>query len=192
MMKTKRMVYQSVVLGVLLYGAETLVPTQDLVGKLDQFHWRCGRCILGISRTVQWKEHLTTAEVADRFGMVKSIGNLLTQYRLRWMGHVFQMPDTRHPKKLLFVYLFQKHSAHVAKLWKWSIRIWRSIKSVSHHWYMAAQDCTGWRTICTICTNQHMMALPPYKPFVCITCHRSFWRQQEISTNKHTTTCPWQ
>ena len=37
-METKRMVYRSVVLGVLLYGAETWAPTQELVGKLDRFH----------------------------------------------------------------------------------------------------------------------------------------------------------
>ena len=37
-METKRIVYQSVVLGVLLYGAETWAFSQNLVGKLDQFH----------------------------------------------------------------------------------------------------------------------------------------------------------
>ena len=93
-LETKRMVYQSVVLGVLLYGAETWAPTQELVGKLNQFHRCCACCILGIRRTVQWKEHLTTVELAGRFGMVESIDDLLTQYRLRWLGHVAWMPDT--------------------------------------------------------------------------------------------------
>ena len=37
-LEMKRLLYQSVVLGVLLYGAETWAPTQELVGKLDQFH----------------------------------------------------------------------------------------------------------------------------------------------------------
>ena len=36
-LETKRMVYRSVVLGVLLYDAETWAPTQELVGKLDRF-----------------------------------------------------------------------------------------------------------------------------------------------------------
>ena len=31
-LETKRMLYQSVVLGVLLYGAETWAPTHELVG----------------------------------------------------------------------------------------------------------------------------------------------------------------
>ena len=87
-LETKRMMYRSVVLGLLLYGAETWAPTQELVSKLDRFHRRCVCCILGISRAVQWKEHLTTAELAGRFGMIESIGDLLTQYRLRWLGHI--------------------------------------------------------------------------------------------------------
>ena len=37
-METKRMVYQSVVLRMLLYGGETWAPTLDLIGKLDWFH----------------------------------------------------------------------------------------------------------------------------------------------------------
>ena len=61
-------------LGVLLYGAETWAPTQDLVGKPDRFHRSCVHCILGISRIAQWKEHLTTAELAGLFGMVDSTG----------------------------------------------------------------------------------------------------------------------
>ena len=139
--ETKRMVYRSVVL---LYGAETWAPTQELVGKLDRFHRRCVRCILGISRTVQWKEHLTTAELAGRFGMVESIGDLLTQYRLRWLGHVARMPDTRHPKKLLFGWLSQKRPAHGVRL-RWRDKVRQDLKKCGireSSWYMEAQDRT--------------------------------------------------
>ena len=37
-LEAKRMVYRSVVLGLLLYGAETWAPTQELVSKLYRFH----------------------------------------------------------------------------------------------------------------------------------------------------------
>ena len=46
---TKRLVYRSVVLGVLLYGAETWVNKRDSSRKLEAFHNRCIRSILGIS-----------------------------------------------------------------------------------------------------------------------------------------------
>ena len=83
-LETKRLVYQSVVLGVLLYSVETWAPTQVLVRKLETFHRRCVRCIMGIGRAVQWAERITTTQLAERFGMRESIGNLLTLARLWW------------------------------------------------------------------------------------------------------------
>ena len=43
---------------------------------------------------------------------LESIDDLLTQYQLRWLGHVAWMPDTRYPKQMLFGWLPQKHPAH--------------------------------------------------------------------------------
>ena len=94
------MVYRSVVLKVLLYGVESWAPTQELVNKLDRFHQCCVCSILGVGRFMQWKNHFTTAELAGRFGMVESIGNLLTQCRLRWLGHIARMSDTRRPEEV--------------------------------------------------------------------------------------------
>ena len=108
------------------------------------------RCILGISRAIQWKEHLTTVELADRFGMAESIDDLLTQYRLRWLGHVARMPDTRHPKKLLFGWLPQKRPAHGARL-RWRDKVRRDLRlcNISESsWYMEAQNRTRWRVMC--------------------------------------------
>ena len=36
------------------------------------------RYILGISRTIQWKEHLTAVELAGHFGIVESIDDRFT------------------------------------------------------------------------------------------------------------------
>ena len=60
-LETKRLVYCSVVLGMLLYGAETWAPTQVLVRKLEWFHHHCVHCIMGVGRVVQWAQHITTA-----------------------------------------------------------------------------------------------------------------------------------
>ena len=130
-------------LGVLLYGAEIWAPIQDLVEQ------SC--CIMGISRTVQWKEQLTNAEQAGQFGMIESIDDLLTQYRLRWLGQVARMPDTRHPKKLLFGWLLQKRPAYGAELCWWD-KILPNLKKCGISkslWYMEVQDHTRWRTIDT-------------------------------------------
>ena len=72
-LETKRQVYFSVVLGVLLHGAETWAPTQVLVRKLEWFHRRCVGCIMGVGRAVQWAQHITTAQLAECFGRKSSL-----------------------------------------------------------------------------------------------------------------------
>ena len=77
-LETKQLVYQSIVLDALLYGAETWPPTQVTVRKLETFHRRCVRCMMGIGRAVQWAQHITTIQLAEHFGVRESVGNLLS------------------------------------------------------------------------------------------------------------------
>ena len=59
---TKRQVYCAVVLPVLLYGAETwtLKARRLDARRLDSFHNRCIRSILGVTKYQQWKEKLSS------------------------------------------------------------------------------------------------------------------------------------
>ena len=75
-------------LGELLYGVETWATTLVLVGKLEWFHCLCVRCIMGVGRAVQWAQHITTAQLAECFGMKESIGHLLGHSKLQWLGHL--------------------------------------------------------------------------------------------------------
>ena len=95
--KTKITVYQTCVLTTLLYGSEcwTLYSRQER--RLNTFHLRCIRRILGIS----WQDHIPNKEVLARAGTT-SMFALLTKRRLRWLGHVTRMQDGRIPKDILF------------------------------------------------------------------------------------------
>ena len=48
-LRTKRQMYKAVVLGVLLYGSETWTTKRDAVKRLEVFHNRCLKGILGIT-----------------------------------------------------------------------------------------------------------------------------------------------
>ena len=55
------------------------------------------RNILGIT----WKDKITNAEVLRRTGS-NTLFYILTQRRLRWLGHVRRMPCGRLPKDILY------------------------------------------------------------------------------------------
>ena len=62
---TKLAVYRAVVLSTLLYGCETGTCYRRHLKKLDQFHLRCLRRLLGIS----WEDRVTNHEVLHRSSM---------------------------------------------------------------------------------------------------------------------------
>ena len=94
---TKMEVYQACVLSTLLYGSEawTLYSRQER--RLNAFHLRCLRRLLGIT----WKDRVTNKDVLAQAG-ISSMFAMLTQRRLRWLGHVCRMDDGRIPKDVLY------------------------------------------------------------------------------------------
>ena len=96
-LSTKIKVYNAVVLSSLLYGSETWTLYRKHVNKLEQFHQRALRCILGI----RWQDRITNTEVLNR-STSQSIESLLVKAQLRWVGHVIRMEDNRMPKQLLY------------------------------------------------------------------------------------------
>ena len=139
---TKRMVYRAVVLGVLLYGSETWATKRDTIRRLEVFHNRCLKGILGITAHQQRTEHLSSVQIAKQFGMEESMEDLITARRLRWLGHIARMDEERIPKKLLFGWLPEKRPAHGTKM-RWRDRVRKDLKRfgiVEKRWYATAQD----------------------------------------------------
>ncbi|KAL8582045.1 hypothetical protein ACOMHN_028026 [Nucella lapillus] len=95
--KTKTQVYQACVLSTLLYGSESWTLYTHQERRLNTFHLRCLRRILGIS----WQDRVRNKDVLARAG-IHSMFALLTKRRLRWLGHVIPMQDGRLPKDILY------------------------------------------------------------------------------------------
>ncbi len=95
-------------------------------------------------------DRLTTNELAQRLGMPLTIGDVLKQHRLRWLGHVARMEDQRLPKQLLFGEGTATRPRHGPK------RRWRDLATADiraqeipeSEWYALAQDREGWRQQC--------------------------------------------
>ena len=81
--KTKRKVYHAVILGVILYGAEAWVNKRVATRKLESFHSKCLKWILGITKTQQGTSYITSAKVRRRFGMEETLEDVIAARRLR-------------------------------------------------------------------------------------------------------------
>ena len=88
---TKIAVYNACVLSTLLYGSETWTAYARRERRLNSFHLRCLRRILGIS----WQDRVPNKDIPSMFAM-------LSQRRLRWLGHILRMEDGRVSKDVLY------------------------------------------------------------------------------------------
>ena len=79
---TKTKVYQACVLSTLLYGSESWTLYSRQERRLNAFHMRCLRRLLGIT----WQDRTSSEDVLSQVGM-SSIFAILTQRRMRWLGH---------------------------------------------------------------------------------------------------------
>ncbi len=94
---TTMKVYQASVLSTLLYSSETWTMYTWQERRLNSFHLRCLRRVLGIT----WQDRVPNTEVLAQ-AKTFSIHALLSQRRLRWLGHVCRMQDGRIPKDIMY------------------------------------------------------------------------------------------
>ena len=92
--KTKMAVYNACVISTFLHGRDTWTTYAGQERRLNSFHLRSIRRILGIS----WQ--VTNANALSRAG-IPSMYTLFRQRRLRWLGHARRMEDGRIPKDIL-------------------------------------------------------------------------------------------
>ena len=82
---TKKVVYQTVVLGILLYAAETWPAKQKDIRRLEGFHHRCLQSILGICRMQQCLQHISNEKLRQWFGIPTSLEVMIACRRLQWL-----------------------------------------------------------------------------------------------------------
>ena len=94
---TKVNVYKACVISTLLYGSQSWRMRAHQEKRLNVFHVRCLRRILGIT----WQEKVTNKVVLEKAG-IPSLYTLLKQRRMRRLGQVTRMKDDRIPKDILY------------------------------------------------------------------------------------------
>ena len=77
---------------ILLYGCETWASLSNHVQRLQSFVNKCVWSICEIS--------MRNTEIRRR-GNIERVDSILQLKRLKWLGHIERMADSRWPKKLL-------------------------------------------------------------------------------------------
>ena len=93
--ETKIAVYRAVVLSSLLYGCEPWTCYRRHLKKLDQFHLRCLRKILGNT----WMNKVSNQDALRRENL-PGLEALITKAQLQWSGHVMRMENSRLSKQV--------------------------------------------------------------------------------------------
>ena len=103
--------------------------------RLNSFHLRCLRRILGIS----WQDRVPNKDVLERAG-IPSMFAMLFQRRLRWLGHILRMEDGRLPKDVLYGEL-TSGSRPVGR----PMLRYKDVEINPGSWEAAAADRSNWR-----------------------------------------------
>jgi len=95
--KLKIRVYTACILSVLLYSSETWSTYRWQENRINAFHFRCLRSILGVS----WRYHDPNSTIL-LITCSYDLTSITRQRGLRWRGHVHRMEDGRLPKAILY------------------------------------------------------------------------------------------
>ena len=148
--KTKMAVYNACVISTLLYGSETWTTYARQERRLNTFHLRSIRRILGIS----WQDRVPNTEVLSS-AHLPSMYTLLRQRRLRWLGHVHRMEDGRIPKDILYGELATGRRSIGCPHLRFKDVCKRDMRALgidTESWEELADDRSGWRST----LNKHL------------------------------------
>ena len=93
--ETKLRIYNTSVLSILLYGAETWPLNKTLAARVDGFDTRALRTIEGI----KWQDRVSNIRLRERTQQTPA-SRLAAQRRMRWYGHVKRLPPD-HPTRTI-------------------------------------------------------------------------------------------
>ena len=136
---TKMRVFRTLVMSVLLYGAETWTITQKDLRKLRTFHMKCLRDILGVTR---WDE-LRNETILCRANEVPIEGQL-KHLRLQWLGHVMRMNSNRVQRQLLCSRLTGKVRPRGGTPLRWIDLVARDLAGIGD-WKEVVHNKPQWR-----------------------------------------------
>ena len=158
---TKLKVYKQCLMPILLYGSETWTLYAYEIRQLRTFQQRHLRTILKI----KWDDFISNEEVLRR-SSVEDIEISLAKSKLRWLGHVARMDDSRHAKMLLYGERTDgsRPIGRPKLRFKDNIKSLLKIEDLLETWQEIVLDRNRWRScIVNVCTKLNDKRIQNYE-----------------------------
>ena len=143
--------YESLVVSTLLYSAEVWPLSVTQMKKLEATHHKFQRRLLGIT----WRDKVRNEDIRTKTGSRK-LEDIIKERRLRWLGHVLRMDDSRTARQARQWELkgYKRKPGRPRKNWVDVIK--RDLKDMDLTWDEAetlADDKADWRQRVAQCTR---------------------------------------
>ena len=147
---TKKIVYLTIVVNLLLYGSESWCLTEKLLHRLNCFHNRCIRSMCRVTKRQTWLHKIDSDTLRRRLKLEK-MEYYISLRKLRWAGHLARMPMTRLPRQFLTSWVNHPRP-HGRPQYTYGHSLNKSLKragipSAFKEWSQLAQDRSNWRKL---------------------------------------------
>eukprot|EP00661_Eupelagonemidae_sp_cell13_P009902 gene9902-biopygen9288 len=147
--RRKYRLFTTFVLSKLLHASELWCLSSEELTKLQRFHDRCLRAMVGLNRWNMHERHITDQRVREMLG-APPLRELLDRSCLRWEGHVARLSATRVPLQMMAAEVVEwPRHASASHVWghRYAHRVTEALRNagVQHRlFYDAAQDADRW------------------------------------------------
>ena len=146
--ETKIRVFRTLVMSVLLYGAETWAANQQDIRRLHAFQMKALRDIVGVTLWDRRRNEDILKETGET-----PVEEQLRQRRLQWFGHLQRMPDHRPQKQVMKCRPQGKKRKPGGTSLRWMDVINRDLSRITN-WQEAVKDRKQWR----VTIHQHHLS----------------------------------
>ena len=163
--QAKAMVFVTLILGILLYGAESWRLTERVKQRLRVFHARCVRGMCRVSRKHTWKHNISTATLEQRLGL-DSFDTYFHRRQLRWLGHLARMDYARLPRRMLSSWVPHPRPTGAPHM-TYGRNIKKALRDFNidqRTWFNLAADRSAWRETLRLGHPPGFTATPPTPP----------------------------
>ena len=163
--------------------------------RLEVFHARCLRKML----RVKYLEHRTNRDIRTCC-KIPCMFAYIRYHRLRWLGCLCRMSNTRYPKQVAFGACTSNYNNRVQRRWDVSIQAdldvlnrYAGIADFQNSWSSLAMDAFGWKDIIRkqLYHNDNFVTPPEERrstsvsgenrPFPCTLCPKSFYHDRDLN-----------